>query len=1232
MIGDESNGEYNLQIKNANLGDDSEFQCQVGPLGDVKEIWASSRLQVMLPPITVEIVTKDGYMGGTYVVTQHESLQLTCTVKEGKPAATIKWFKNSHELKIDNERYEVEDVGRKRQNARSKIRLHPTPDDNGATFACKGFHPALSVPISAQFKLNVQFPPATPEITGYQLGEVVRMGSSVTLTCLSRGGNPLPQLIWYKNNVVVDYSYTTSGKESVNTLQFEADGTDNGAIYLCKASNNVTTTPKFASINMTVHYGPAKVSIKGPSEAKKGDAVTMKCETGKSYPPANISWVVDGSPILTSTSSIQKSEDGWITTSEIVITISNQDRNTMLFSCYATHETLGQTIVDTYSLTILHPPNPPIIAGYREGTAVKAGNSLKMTCISTGGNPPPTLKWYKRGKEMTVSQRETKGDVVSAEISLLAEAQDNQAEFQCKSSNAATKTPLIASVKVSVNFPPVGVNISVTPHRAKAGRKITLQCDSASSHPEAEIHWWRNGIRLETAKYNGSQIGLYGGKSARSILRIDTTAAHDGTVYTCQAVNKALEHSVHDAVTLNILYKPEFLNPPSGAVIVEEGKSTIINMTAKGNPSTITYKWKRNGEELTSTPKNLTSMLHVIGPILNVSVTAKNERGNYTCEATNEEGTTSYTIFLDVHYSAIVTKITPRLVTEEGSIAHLECEGDGNPKPTNYLVWKRDGYDMSKLKQTYKHGKAYLDIPNANRTDTGHFKCVANNGIGSSSEKSTTLIVKYKPVVDKTSPYSKAAGEQGQKAKLNCRAQGAPNITFSWSRQGVQYTSNSKYKMETQQVDLITWDGFLYISNVQTKDYGEYECVARNELGFAVWKIKLDGTGLPDPPVSIKAINATHNSVFLEWTPGFDGGLPQSYRIRYKSSSSLVYQFTNVFPKNTTFYYVTNLDKSTEYTFSIMAYNDKGNSNYTTEIVTIKTSDKVENGKVLTHVLRGKGEIPRIVIITVSVVGTFLLVLNVTLVVCFIRRRHKKRMEDGELAKSSLMKQLIKGSNITCGNSIVGAESSEQSSSKAATIEMYAPSSYNGTITGETLSSISEKSETYSEDNITEEYLDDGCKSSATYLTDPMPNHHPYPNDGSTYIGFRNDLGSRHNTLTRSHNKTHGSNMYDVRPDDVNYADALRKNAYNHTMGDKILYVKTPPNPPHRSISSKEAYFNNKSPEARYVPYPVNSVPLQPLLSTFNPNPQEMSTTPLVSPQGTDAPPGLLPEMAGHLV
>lgn len=53
---------------------------------------------------------------------------------------------------------------------------------------------------------------------------------------------------------------------------------------------------------------------------------------------------------------------------------------------------------------------------------------------------------------------------------------------------------------------------------------------------------------------------------------------------------------------------------------------------------------------------------------------------------------------------------------------------------------------------------------------------------------------------------------------------------------------------------------------------------------------------------------------------------------------------------------------------------------------------------------------------------------------------------------------------------MVIAMSSEGGSSKSATIEMYAPSSYNETVNGETLSSISEKSEAYSQNGSHSDY------------------------------------------------------------------------------------------------------------------------------------------------------------------
>jgi hypothetical protein len=47
VVGDSRNGVYNLRILNASLGDDAEYQCQVGPARFNKAIRANARLSVI---------------------------------------------------------------------------------------------------------------------------------------------------------------------------------------------------------------------------------------------------------------------------------------------------------------------------------------------------------------------------------------------------------------------------------------------------------------------------------------------------------------------------------------------------------------------------------------------------------------------------------------------------------------------------------------------------------------------------------------------------------------------------------------------------------------------------------------------------------------------------------------------------------------------------------------------------------------------------------------------------------------------------------------------------------------------------------------------------------------------------------------------------------------------------------------------------------------------------------
>ena len=91
-------------------------------------------------------------------------------------------------------------------------------------------------------------------ITGYKRNQAIRTNDTIQLTCTSVGGNPLAQVVWFKDNEQVDFSFTTKDNKAVNELTFVAQPSDNGAEYRCEAWNVVNAdTPKIATRSLIVH-------------------------------------------------------------------------------------------------------------------------------------------------------------------------------------------------------------------------------------------------------------------------------------------------------------------------------------------------------------------------------------------------------------------------------------------------------------------------------------------------------------------------------------------------------------------------------------------------------------------------------------------------------------------------------------------------------------------------------------------------------------------------------------------------------------------------------------------------------------------------------------------------------------------------------------------------------------------------------------------------------------------
>ncbi|BFG03936.1 nephrin [Drosophila madeirensis] len=1141
VLGDRKQGVYNLRISNASINDDAEYQCQVGPARLNSAIRANAKLTVISPPASIEI---KGYSHNSKVeVRENQDLQLKCIVANAKPAAQIVWYRGNVEYKPEKRDDLVEESIPKRWTTTSSLKLKPGSDDDYTEYTCQAKHKALSpdMPMRATVQLSVLYPPGPPYIEGYSQGDTLRRGQSVELMCRSRGGNPPAQLIWYKNGSQIRMAYRTAGRLSENIYAFTAEAGDNKARFRCEASNVMSQTPLKAEVDLSVLFAPTHVTVMGPTEARVGDVVPLTCNTAPSNPPAEIKWMVGGRQVRNTTfSKIISPEGGWTSTSNITAIVEPHKRSLVVI-CHGLNMQLTENVVSTHTINVLYPPAPPLISGYIEGQIIPAGSVQKLLCVSSGGNPLATLTWYKNDKRINSVIRAADKSV-SAEITILANVTDNQAQYRCEASNSATEIPLFQSTTLSVHFAPETVKIRIEPEELRPGMQAAIICDSSSSNPPAKLSWWKDGIPIEGIN-NTSKPGLWGGTVSTLEFRVNITQEMNGVVYTCQSANEALQRSVHEAISLDVLYRPKFVPPPSSTAVGVEGESLQVALQTKANPTAVEYKWTKDGSTI---PQGGEHRIFADGGSLNFSRLHRDDAGVYSCSASNTQGKATLNITVVVEYGTTIKAVSENIIVNPGEDAMLSCSVEGKPLTEEHVKWERVGYDMTvKTSTTFANGTSYLHLKNAQREDVGNFRCVADNRVANPTNRDVLLIVKFAPEITKSPTMMRAASGTGERGRLPCRAQASPRPQFIWrqDKKDLPINRTYKYEVEERKIDSLTYESALIVDKVAPADYGAYECIARNELGETVETVRLEITSQPDPPLSLNILNVTHDAVTVAWTPGFDGGLKASYRVRYRIVDREQYKYIDGLP-NSHKLTIAGLRMDTLYLFSVMAWNELGQSAYLPDLTRAQTKGLELMPAELSED-SAAGNIPNLVIIGISLAAFGFLLVNAALVAWFFVHQRRKKV----------------------------SETTNQPG-KTATIEMYAPSSYNDTVTGETLSSVSEKSESYSNEGGSQpEYIDEARKKAAsTYLVEGADMPPPrYQKDGTLPVLYPNNIV---NACTLPHPRHNNGN-----------ATAIHMSRDDQMLISKGIYIPSPsPAPP-----PDGSYYNMNS--DRYLSYPPMEYP-----------------------------------------
>ncbi|XP_069394022.1 nephrin isoform X2 [Paralichthys olivaceus] len=991
MIGNPKRGQYHLQIEKAQLEDDAPYECQAGQSESSRAIVSSKAwVNVLIPPSSpyFELDMATPWVAG-------KKYTVTCVAPEAKPMAEISLYKDGVEL-TGAESFTMSGSKDKLLNTHAEVTVTALGSDNGRQLTCRAKNSPLFQTVETTLTMSVYFPPQPPVIVGLDSDEV-KAGRTLTLECVSHGGNPLATLQWTKNGKVLSKTWEEDivAQKSSSVLNLKITPADNQAELCCESVNLVFLLPRSVSRKITVLFEPAEVILLGSFTAVEGQELNVGCFASSSNPLVQIRWWLGYKELNNTVVTMEEGVNGGMTTMSNMTHQVSREEDGLKLTCEAFNKGTYFSKTQMTKLTVYYPPQKVWLDAPPQDVPLHAGTKIRLTCFSTGGNPTGALTWFKNGKPVTYAMKQTSFDRgVARELVLVLTASDNMATFRCDATNEAKKT-VSAHTKLSVQFTALSMTITTSQEELRQGQTVTLDCQAGSSNPKANISWSLGFQRFQGVE-QPPRAAQYGGVSVLSSLSLNLSSQHHNQKVICQAYSPVLVEGTNTFFKLNVLYPPEFSPHQPTHVQVVEDEMAAIPLLVSANPEEVSCVWLHR-KELLVKERNL--RYHWSDEYsLEIKNVTRTDAGVYTVMCENQEGLNQTSIMLDVQYAPSVKAEKEPVFVNMGETADLICVADANPITPDMFSWKWLGEGEVEMgEETQEDESGLLTIHDVTRAHAGIYQCTANNGIEPPARVDVQLVVQFKPELQKGSQWRKVGsrGDGTTTAEVVCQADGIPRVDFSWEKNGLRMDfTNPRYEERTVREGSFHTSTVRVLNVTAAHDYAVFSCTAHNALGEDKLDIQLVSTSHPDPPSSFRQVTVTHNSVTLEWIPGFNGGLRQRFRVRYRWDQSVSFLYVDVFPPRATTFTVTDLQASTTYNFSVNALNAMGESGYADNnaVLTITTKARPEVEEIPADddsVSQNAGELPVYLTVVFTVVFGVLLVLNS--LGCFFGHRWKKR-------------------------------------------------------------------------------------------------------------------------------------------------------------------------------------------------------------------------------------------------
>ncbi|XP_051559363.1 basement membrane-specific heparan sulfate proteoglycan core protein-like isoform X2 [Myxocyprinus asiaticus] len=350
----------------------------------------------------------------------------------------------------------------------------------------------------------------------------------------------------------------------------------------------------------------------------------------------------------------------------------------------------------------------PVVSIRPHAAAVKPGETVSFKCHVVSGSQPIQLEWKK------ISNQEM-GDNVNigadgAVLTITNVRVNNQGGYHCIATNAHGKVTVTASLSIK-QLPKVLVKPS-SPLTVRVGETASLECN-ASGRPHPSISWYKEEGGSETA------LDSIMTAETTALLQVTVTTAEDAGIFVCRAQSR--NGLAEQRVELKLAVMAPQASVTDTDLTANEGHTVTMHCHASGSPTPV-ISWSKLRAPLPWQHK-------VTGGSLTLSNVGRQDSGQYICNATNALGFSEAYVQLEVDSPPYATTLTDEIVARRGEAMRLQCLAHGT-HPIRYRWTRVGGAAMSMRAETTKDG--LLKISQLKVTDSGTYKCVATNHVGSS--------------------------------------------------------------------------------------------------------------------------------------------------------------------------------------------------------------------------------------------------------------------------------------------------------------------------------------------------------------------------------------------------------------------------------------------------------------------------------------------------------------------